>query len=303
MPHVPSAAARNNGMKVENSTKQAVILAVLAHPDDETFGIGGTLAYYAHQGIHIELICATKGEVGEMKPEFIHENQTSADVRVNELRCAAGILGISNIHFLDYRDSGMVGSPENKHPQALCNQPVDQVAAQVADLIRKIQPDIVITFDPIGGYRHPDHITIQQATVLAYSLAADETFSGSQARPFQAQKLIFSTFPKTAMRFMVFMMKLIGRDPAHIGINKDIDLTSIASVSFPVHYRINYRSVDKERSAASACHASQGGGNMSGGIMGFFRKIFTPYETFMQAQPAFTASHPQHDLFAGLQGK
>lgn len=289
-------------MQLTNESKKFTLLAVLAHPDDESFGIGGTLAYYSRHGVHVEYVCATKGEVGEMEPEFMQENMTSADVRVHELRCAAGILGISKIHFLEYRDSGMTGSIENQHPKALCNQPVEQVANQVAEIIRNVKPDIVITFDPIGGYRHPDHIAIHHATVLAYKLAADASVQINQLPVFQSSKLIYSTFPKGMMRWMIRLMKLAGKDPTRFGKNEDIDLASIAKESFPIHYRINYGSVAKERDAAAICHASQGGSGMSGGLLGFFRRFITPYETFMQAQPEFTSKRPQDDLFAGLNG-
>jgi LmbE family N-acetylglucosaminyl deacetylase len=282
----------------EENKNRPVLLAVLAHPDDESFGMGGTLAYYAQNGVRTELVCATKGEVGEMDPKYLHDNLTSADVRVQELRCAAGILGISHIHFLDYRDSGMTGSAENQHPQALCNQPLEQVAAEVADIIRKVKPNVVVTFDPIGGYRHPDHIAIHQATVAAYSLAADSNFIGSGLEPYQADKLVYNTFPKTMMRLMIRMMKLFGKDPTKFGQNQDIDLASIAEVTFPIHYKINYRSVEKERDAASACHASQGGGGLSTGIIGFFRRFFTPYETYMQAAPEYPGRKIQKDLFS-----
>jgi N-acetyl-1-D-myo-inositol-2-amino-2-deoxy-alpha-D-glucopyranoside deacetylase len=284
----------------DENKNQPVLLAVLAHPDDESFGMGGTLAYYAQNGVRTELVCATKGEVGEMDPKYLHDNLTSADVRVQELRCAAGILGISHIHFLDYRDSGMTGSADNQHPQALCNQSVDQVAAEVADIIRKVRPNVVVTFDPIGGYRHPDHIAIHQAAVKAYQLASDPSFKGSGLAPFQPDKLVYNTFPKTIMRLMIRMMKLFGKDPTKFGQNQDIDLASIAEVTFPIHYKINYRTVEKEREAASACHASQGGAGLSGGIMGFFRRVFTPYETYMQALPEYTEKSPEKDLFFGI---
>ena len=284
----------------EENKNQPVLLAVLAHPDDESFGMGGTLAYYAQNGVRTELICATKGEVGEMDPKYLHDSLTSADVRVQELRCAAGILGISHIHFLDYRDSGMTGSIDNQHPQALCNQPLEQVAAEVADIIRKVKPNVVVTFDPIGGYRHPDHIAIQKAAVEAYKLAADPSFIGSGLTTFQPDKLVYNTFPKKMMRLMIRMMKLIGKDPTKFGQNQDIDLASIAEVTFPIHYKINYRSVEKEREAASACHASQGGAGLSGGIMGFFRRVFTPYETYMQASPEYSDQRIQNDLFFGI---
>ena len=283
----------------QNTTEKRTLLAVLAHPDDESFGIGGTLAYYAQQGVNIELICATKGEVGEMEPQYLHDNLSPSDIRVNELRCAAGILGISKIHFLDYRDSGMVGSSENNHPQALCNQPLESVALRIVEIIRNLKPDLVITFDPIGGYRHPDHIAIHNATVMAYTMAFDPN-TACALPPFKPARLLYSTFPKTSLRLMLRMMSLFGKDPRHFGKNGDINLVSIAEVTFPTHYKISYRSVAKARDAAAACHASQGGGGISNGFVAFFRNLFTPYETFMQAQPVYTAKHPQRDIFAGL---
>jgi len=93
------------------------ILAVLAHPDDESFGMGGTLAYYAQRGVKIHLVCATRGEVGEVEPEYLAEYQSIAELREAELRCAAEHLGIDGLHLLDYRDSGMPGTAHNRHPQ------------------------------------------------------------------------------------------------------------------------------------------------------------------------------------------
>ena len=109
-----------------------VLLSVLAHPDDESFGMGGTLAYYADQGVDVYLICATRGEVGEVAPEYLKNYHSIGELREAELRCASAHLGLAGIHFMDYRDSGMVGSPENDHPEAFINAPVDEVARKIA---------------------------------------------------------------------------------------------------------------------------------------------------------------------------
>ena len=94
------------------------ILSVLAHPDDESFGMGGTLAHYANRGVSVHLICATRGEVGEVDPEYLENFESIAERRESELRCAANKLGLSGVHFLDYRDSGMPGSEDNQHPRS-----------------------------------------------------------------------------------------------------------------------------------------------------------------------------------------
>src|SRR3990172_8974909 len=92
------------------------LLAVLAHPDDETFGIGGTLAMYARRGVETYLVCAPRGEAGEA-PTGLKGFASVGEMREDELRSAAAILGLKAVYFLGYRDSGMPNSPDNHHPQ------------------------------------------------------------------------------------------------------------------------------------------------------------------------------------------
>jgi N-acetyl-1-D-myo-inositol-2-amino-2-deoxy-alpha-D-glucopyranoside deacetylase len=89
---------------------QRTLLAVLAHPDDESFGMGGTLALYASRGVDVYLVCATRGEVGEADEKHLKDFSSIGEMREAELRCAAGILGLKGVFFLGYRDSGMPGS-------------------------------------------------------------------------------------------------------------------------------------------------------------------------------------------------
>jgi N-acetyl-1-D-myo-inositol-2-amino-2-deoxy-alpha-D-glucopyranoside deacetylase len=280
--------------------KKRRILAVLAHPDDETFGMGGTLAMYAHQGVQVFLLCATRGEVGEVDEKFMRGFASIGERRESELRCAAKLLGITEVHFLGYRDSGMPGSPDNQHPQALVAQPLDQVAADVVHFIRLIRPQIVLTFDPIGGYRHPDHIAIQRATEKAFSSSATAMVGADGLAPHAAQKLYFHTMPKGFVRLGVALMRLFGKDPRKFGRNGDIDLVSIAEVSFPTHARIGYRAVAKIKDEAAACHASQGGPQMSSGWMGALRRLTASTDTFMQAFPPPASKKQVRDLFDGV---
>ncbi|MGI6741242.1 MAG: PIG-L deacetylase family protein [Brevefilum sp.] len=274
-------------MKKESSQSERTLLTVLAHPDDETFGMGGTLAYYAQQGVDVHLICATRGEVGEIDPEFTEAIKSPACLRTQELRCAAQILGIREVHFLNYRDSGMPGAEANHHPKALAAQPIDEVAMKISHTIRQIRPDIVLTFDPIGGYRHPDHIAVHLATVRAFDLASDEKHPDPDGLPpFQPRKLYFHVMNRAYLRVMVWLMRLIGKNPRKYGQNEDIDLVSISEVRFPTHARVNYRPVRKLRDKAAACHASQGGEKMNKGFRGFVVKLFSdPSDTYMQAYP------------------
>ncbi len=280
--------------------KNKTLLAVLAHPDDETFGMGGTLALYAQHGVDVQLVCATRGEVGEVDPEFKETIKSPACLRTQELRCASETLGIHQLHFLNYRDSGMPGAEANHHPKALAAQPVDKVAQEVAHLIREIRPEVVITFDPIGGYRHPDHIAIHKATVRAFELTSDPAFDDPDSLPpFQPEKLYFHTIKRTYLKIMVWVLRLIGQDPRAYGRNGDIDLVSLTDVDFPTHARINYKPVAGIRKEAAACHARQGGAQMNKGFRGFINWLFGGNsETFMQAYPDPLQDQPvKQDLF------
>ncbi len=274
------------------------LLAVLAHPDDESFGMGGTLALYASRGVDVYLVCATRGEVGEVAPEMLKGFEAIGELRESELRCAAGTLGLKEVFFLDYRDSGMPGSADNKHPQALAAQPLDEVAANVVCYIRQLKPQIVLTFDPFGGYGHPDHIAIQRATALAFERAADPTFAPDNLLVYQPERLYFHLMPHGFMKFAVKIMPLIGRDPRKFGANGDIDLTEIASKDFPVHARIDVRSVLETKEKAAACHASQGGGSGGGGPVNFIMRLFSGNEAFMRAYPPVSKKGKmEKDLF------
>jgi len=275
------------------------LLAVLAHPDDESFGMGGTLALYASRGVEVHLVCATRGEVGEVTPQLLEGFESIAKLRESELRCAAGILGLTGVHFLDYRDSGMPGSLDNTHPQALAAQPLDEVAANVVCYIRELKPQVVLTFDPIGGYRHPDHIAIQRATVRAFEQAGNPDFAAGSLPVFVPERLYFHKMPNGLLKFAVKVLPIIGKDPHKFGSNGDIDLVPIAEVDFPTHARIDIRSVLKKKEKAGACHASQGGGRMGGGIVSLLMRLFSGTESFMCAFPPVVEGEKiAKDLFA-----
>jgi len=275
-----------------------VLLIALAHPDDESFGMGGTIAYYSSLGVEVHLLCATKGEVGEVTADQLAGYGSIADLRESELLCAAKHLGITKVHFLGYRDSGMDGSPDNKHPKALAAQSVQEVAEVVAEYIQELKPQVVVTFDPIGGYRHPDHIAIHRATVRAFEITREKIFEGQGLVPYKPERLYFHTFPRGFLRIATKVLRLVGQDPQKFGRNHDIDLESFANEDFPINVEINIRKFRKQKDLAGGCHASQGGGKMGGGILSYFMRIFDNHESFMQAFPIIrTGMKKRHDLF------
>ena len=287
---------------IENSDKPT-LLAVLAHPDDESFGMGGTLALYARRGVAVHLICATRGEVGEVEAERLDGFDSLAELREGELRCAASKLGLAGVHFLDYRDSGMTGSVENRNPLALANAPIEEVAGKVVHFMRRLRPQVVLTFDPIGGYRHPDHVAIHEATQKAFKAAGDPQAYPGNLPPYQPEKLYYHTMPRKIMRWAVRLMPLFGADPHHWGQNGDIDLVSVVQEDFPVHARIDYEQVADRKVAASECHASQGGASFARGPLRWAFRLAAGKDNFMRAYPSPEDGAVERDLFAGLNGK
>ncbi|MBI5304598.1 MAG: PIG-L family deacetylase [Chloroflexi bacterium] len=273
------------------------LLAVYAHPDDE-LSAGGTLAHYARQGVSTHLICATRGEVGEAPPD-LKGFRSVAEMRTDELQCAVNILGLDSVSFLGYRDSGMPGSPDNQHPDSLVAAPMDEVARKVAASIRRLKPNVVVTFDPIGGYRHPDHIAIHKATVAAFKLARDPEIEIDDLPPHAPQKLYYSVFPRGFLRLAVRVLKLIGRDPKHFGKNRDIDLESLVEVDYPVHARVPIGDVLGQKQRATACHSSQIP-SMGGTLARVFQRLFASEETFMRAIPDAPPNLVERDLFDGV---
>jgi LmbE family N-acetylglucosaminyl deacetylase len=286
----------------EPANPRPTLLAVLAHPDDESFGMGGTLARYAWSGAAVHLICATGGEEGTVDPELLQGYGSIAERRMAELECAAAALGLTGLTMLGYRDSGMPGAESNRYPEALAAQPLDAVAERVCHEIRRLRPQVVVTFDPIGGYRHPDHIAIQQATVAAFHAAGDPARFPGGAPPYRPQKLYYHTFGRRVLRAAVALMPLFGQDPRRFGRNKDVDIAALAEVEFPIHARVDILPVQAAREAAAACHASQGGGG--GGLLGKLAGrafgLVGGYETFMRAYPEAPPGLHEDDLFAGV---
>ncbi len=274
------------------------ILVVMAHPDDESFGIGGTLALYNRRAVDTYLVCATGGEAGTIDAEFMKGFASAAELRASELRCAAEELGLKEVFMLGYRDSGMPGSPDNQHPDAQINHSLDEVAGRVVKYIRSLKPEIVITFDPIGGYRHPDHIHIHQATVQAFNESDNPAFHPESGAPFKPRALFFQVFPRGFLKLLIRLMPLFGQDPRRTGRNRDIDMKALAEVDFPVHVKIDIDAVRQFKLAAGACHASQGGLRLRRGLWGVVSKLTGDNEHFMQAYPAVTGDRRvRSDLF------
>jgi LmbE family N-acetylglucosaminyl deacetylase len=272
------------------------LLAIFAHPDDETFGPGGTLAKYAAEGVAVHLVCATRGEVGESDLDDMGYCEDLACQREQELRCAADVLGMTDVHFLGYQDSGMAGSPANEHPRALIQADPDVLAEQVAEWMRRLKPQVVLTFDPYGAYGHPDHIAIYRATVAAYERLPEEE------RP---PKLYFTAIMQTLLKWTVWIMPLFGFDPKAVGKNKDIDLRAALDHALPITTKIDVGPYYDAKRQAAACHRSQlsGPGPFWERLPQWLVRRAQSTETFHRASPPFQRGERiERDLFANRPG-
>jgi mycothiol S-conjugate amidase len=267
-----------------------VLLGVFAHPDDESFGPGGTLARYAAEGAEVHIIIATDGIAGSVEDGTnVQDHETLAQVRSAELANAIVALGATSVWALSYRDSGMRGSPDNDHPEALIRQPVEPLVSEMLGYVDRLRPQVIVTHDPFGGYGHPDHIRVCEAVTAAFYLSS------------YPQKLYYTAFPKRFLKFMVRIMPLWGMDPTAIGRNKDIDLVEISRWETPIHCTIDARDYMEAKERASQAHASQYGGGPAWATM-----FPVPIRRRLLGSESFTRAYPppngviERDLFEGV---
>jgi LmbE family N-acetylglucosaminyl deacetylase len=157
------------------------LLVSFAHPDDETMGMGGTLAKYAAQGVETYCLCATRGERGWFGPEEQNPGlEKLGQIRTRELESAIKELGMSGLEFLNYID----GDVDQADP--------GEMIGRIVEHIRSIRPEVVVTFPPDGNYGHPDHIAIGQFTTAAIVCAADSSYQDPEKLPaHRVQKLYY----------------------------------------------------------------------------------------------------------------
>jgi LmbE family N-acetylglucosaminyl deacetylase len=154
---------------------ELTFLAVHAHPDDEATSTGGVYRLLATQGVRTVLVTCTNGECGDdpegAKPDADHhDGDLVAAVRAEELERAVEILGIDRLIRLGYRDSGMMGWPQNDDPECFWATSVDSAGARLAEILMEERPQVVVTYNEIGFYGHPDHIQANRITLAALEL-------------------------------------------------------------------------------------------------------------------------------------
>ena len=240
------------------------LLAVHAHPDDESIGTGGILAKYEALGIMTVVVFCTRGEVGDIQnPDFIPPSPEMdiTEIRQRELDRALQVLRVGSARFLGYRDSGMAGTPANNHPEAFARANPEKASGELVTIIRKIHPQVVVTYNEKGTYGHPDHIMANRITQLAFESAGNPHYIDPEGLPpWKPSKLYYTAISRTRIRMMVQLARERGEtlpfDPEILGTPDEKITTTI-----------DIRKFLDQKLRAIFCHESQFGPNS------FFRRI------------------------------
>jgi len=270
------------------------ILAIFAHPDDETFGVGATMARYAGQHVPVTMVSATRGEVGEIAPGTDATPETLGAHREQELRDAMAILGVSDVRFLDFRDSGMRGAPENSHPGNLVNAPAGDVVSSMVAIIRETRPRIVVTWDESGGYGHPDHVAVHHHATRAFAAAGDP---GGAGQPWRPEALFYTAIPIS--EFIAVMQEMQELGIMEPNVAQDDGLTDLPHVA--PNCIIDVREFFERKERAMLAHRTQ-----IADMEPFMRlpratrERFFGREFFYRAHPSVPDGIMLDDLFADL---
>ena len=229
------------------------VLLVHAHPDDETINNGATMAHYADLGASVTLVTCTRGEEGEvLVPELSHLASTATDKlgehRISELTDAMKELGVTDFRFLAegkklYRDSGMMGTEPNNRPDVFWQADIEEATQYLVSVIEEVKPHVLITYDEIGGYGHPDHIQAHRIAMLA-----------AEKSTWQIQKIYWNTMPKSVIAESMAKMKELGSD--FFGAESVDDLPFAKDDQF-VTTLIDGNSQVEKKMAAMKAHVTQ----------------------------------------------
>ena len=277
------------------------LLAFHAHPDDETLSMGATLARYAAAGEQVVVVTATRGESGEIHnhddPLLIADRL--GEVRAAEVEAALRILGVEHHHFLGYRDSGMMGTADNRLPDAFWNADFMEATGRLVRLIRRYRPEVVTAYDPYGGYGHPDHIQVHRVGTAAYFGAADvgrfPLEDGDEA--WLPSKLYWATFPR---RFVTTMQEAA----LAAGDITEEEAAREPSAGTPDHDITTWVTTPEKvalKEAAVLEHVTQiPADSWIHKIPGEAKRAFLGSEPFVRVHSRVPVDGDEADLFAGL---
>jgi len=262
------------------------LMAILAHPDDESLGFGGTLAKYAAEGIHVALVTATRGERGwRGEPDADPGLTAVGQIREAELRSAATALGIDRLTFLNQIDGELAQAESGP------------VLARIVAEIRAFRPQVVVTFGPDGAYGHPDHIAISQLATSAVVLAADPEFRVvGDSEPVRVQKLYYRIWTESEQPPFTSVFGDVGMDID--GVRRDW----VAWPEWAVSARLDTADYWCEVQSAVRSHQSQV--DMVPGLWDLspivLRELWGTQQFYRVMSTVSVADTIEDDLFSGL---
>jgi N-acetyl-1-D-myo-inositol-2-amino-2-deoxy-alpha-D-glucopyranoside deacetylase len=267
------------------------LLLVHAHPDDEAISSGGVMMKARDDGHRVVLVTATRGEVGEIyNMDEASSRPRLAEIRTAELENAARILGVSRGEFLDYRDSGMAGTPENEDPRSFHQAPLDEAAGKLAAIFREERPDVVVTYGEDGTYGHPDHIKAHLITTAAL----DQMLRSSES--WSPKKLYYTAIPRSMMQAFFEQMPEEERRRA-----EEATIQIPGTPDELVTTRVDVSKYTGRKRQAFAAHVSQSDPNGFFATMAdqIYELVFgTEYYQLARGKPG--SALPEDDLFAGV---
>jgi N-acetyl-1-D-myo-inositol-2-amino-2-deoxy-alpha-D-glucopyranoside deacetylase len=236
---------------------------VHAHPDDESINNGATMAKYAAEGAQVTLVTCTLGEEGEVIPPSLAHLAADRDDalgphRAAELAAAMKELGVTDHRFLGgpgrFRDSGMRGAPQNHREDAFWHAEVDAAASYLVTVIREVRPQVLVTYDPDGGYGHPDHIQAHRVAMRAAELAAEPTYRPDFGLPYAVGKVYWNRVPRPAAE--AAFARLRAEDPGFPGIAPIDDVPGVVDEEH-ITTEIDGSAHAAAKTAAMRAHATQ----------------------------------------------
>jgi N-acetyl-1-D-myo-inositol-2-amino-2-deoxy-alpha-D-glucopyranoside deacetylase len=241
------------------------LLLVHAHPDDESIGNGATMARYAAEGVGVTLVTCTLGEEGEVIGDELahlvaHREDALGPHRITELAAAMRELGVTDHRFLGgpgrWRDSGMMGVASNGHPRAFWQAEPDEAAAELVPVIREVRPQVLVTYDPNGGYGHPDHIQAHRVAMRGAELAADPAFRPELGAPHHIAKIYWNVIPRSVVEAGFAALRAAGKDAPFPGIASVDDLPGVVDDA-EVTAVVDGSAYADAKAAAMRAHATQ----------------------------------------------
>ncbi|MFD3539451.1 N-acetyl-1-D-myo-inositol-2-amino-2-deoxy-alpha-D-glucopyranoside deacetylase [Streptomyces sp. NPDC058662] len=287
------------------------LLLVHAHPDDESINNGVTMAKYAAEGAHVTLVTCTLGEEGEVIPAALAHLAADRDdslgaYRVGELAAAMAQLGVTDHRFLGgrgrYRDSGMMGLPQNDRPEAFWAAEVDEAAAYLVEVIREVRPQVLVTYDPDGGYGHPDHIQAHRVAMRAAELSAEGAYRRDLGAPHAVAKIYWNRVPRSVVDEGFDALRAAGGKPPFPGLASPEDVPGVVADE-RITAEIEAERFVPAKAAAMRAHATQIA--VDGPFFALSNDLAQPlfareYYELVEGRPGAPAGEREHDLFAGV---